>query len=216
MTTHLTETQLNDCADGVPVDSAAAAHLRDCDECRAAVARIRTLTAGLAALPRLGEPGRDLWPEVAALTVDERPGVIRLPAASLRRPAAVPHGWWRAAAAVLLFAAGAGVGRATGGAPADPAPPAVPTYAAGPRDAAARVQRAGTEYVAAVASFAALGGTASEMELAQGRDAALAAMYGAAKELTRLSTADSSASQIYRTVSSTRQLSAAETPGVRF
>jgi|GEM_PF-2806925 len=209
MTMHPTEAELHDHADGLLPEADAArmdAHLAECGECAAFVARVHSLAAALSALPRAGDPARDLWPEVAARTTDAPEGVIPFPAAAARarrgpsRPVVL-----RRAAAVLLFAGGVGVGRVTGARP-EPAPGPVffAERPASPMEAAARVQRAGTEYVAAVAAFASFTGSADERDMAQGREAAFAAMYGAAKELTRVPARDSSATEIYRTVSGTR------------
>ncbi|HEX8693981.1 MAG TPA: zf-HC2 domain-containing protein [Longimicrobium sp.] len=221
MNEHYGEATLHDYADGTlpPGDEAAvAAHLATCGECRGRVERVRALTAALGALPRRAEPACDLWPGVEARTVEPDRRVIPFPAAvaPFHRRSAPSAAWQRAAAAVLLFVGGVGIGRTTTAAAGpDPALPAETPATA--MEAAARVQRAGTEYVAAVAAFAALTGQAEPAELAQGREAALAAMYGAAKELTRLPSRDSSASTIYRTVSSTRHLANVETaPDVRF
>ncbi len=208
MTMHPTEAELHDHADGLLPEADAdrmEAHLAECDECAAFSARVGSLAAALSALPRAGDPARDLWPGVAARTVDAPEGVIPFPTAAARakrEPSRVVV-LRRAAAAVLLFVGGVGVGRVTG-VRVEPAPVAVAEQPATPMEAAARVQRAGTEYVAAVAAFASLTGYASEGEMMQGRDAAFAAMYGAAKELTRLPAPDSSATEIYRTVSGTR------------
>jgi anti-sigma factor RsiW len=210
MTMHPTEAELHDHADGLLPEADAArmeAHLAECGECAAFSARVRSLAAALSALPRAGDPARDLWPAVAARTVEAPEGVIPFPtaAARARRDPSRVVVLQRAAAAVLLFAGGVGVGRVTGTrAEPAPAPIAAVGQPASPMEAAARVQRAGTEYVAAVAAFASLTGTANEGEMMQGRDAAFAAMYGAAKELTRLPAPDSSATEIYRTVSGTR------------
>jgi len=202
MTMHPTEAELHDHADGLLEDGDAArmeAHLAACGECAAFSARVRSLAAALSALPRAGDPARDLWPEVAERTVDAPRGVIPFPtaAARARRAPSRTAALQRAAAAALLFIGGVGVGRVTG-ARAEPEQPATAM------EAAARVQRAGTEYVAAVAAFTSFTHSASQGEMAQGRDAAFAAMYGAAKELTRLPAPDSSATEIYRTVSGTR------------
>ncbi|HEU4453571.1 MAG TPA: zf-HC2 domain-containing protein [Longimicrobium sp.] len=214
---HPTEAELHDHADGLLSDGDAAwmdGHLAECGECAAQAARIHSLAAALSALPRAGEPARDLWPAVAQRTVDAPDRVIPFPAAArLRRSPSSSVALQRAAAAVLLFVGGVGVGRVTR-APAEPATTiAVAEQPATPMEAAAQVQRAGTEYVAAVAAFASLTDSASEGERAQGREAAFAAMYGAAKELTRVPARDSSATAIYRTVSGTRHLVAAETRG---
>jgi anti-sigma factor RsiW len=210
MTMHPTEAELHDHADRLLPEADAArmdAHLAECDECASFVARAHSLAAALSALPRAGDPARDLWADIEARTTDVPEGVIPFPspAARVRREPSRSVVLQRAAAAVLLFVGGVGVGRVTG-TRAEPAPQpiAAAEQPATPMEAAARVQRAGTEYVAAVAAFTSFSGSASEREMMQGRDAAFAAMYGAAKELTRVPARDSSATEIYRTVSGTR------------
>ncbi len=42
------------------------AHLAECAECRAAIAELRSLSASATGLPKSIEPGRDLWPAIAA------------------------------------------------------------------------------------------------------------------------------------------------------
>src|SRR5439155_1687800 len=58
------ETTLNEYADGMLAARARAtveAHLAGCAGCRTAVAELRALVAGAAALPKAVEPSRDLW-----------------------------------------------------------------------------------------------------------------------------------------------------------
>ena len=71
-------------------------HLAECAACRTAVAELRALVAGAAALPNRIEPGRDLW-----ATIDAR--IVQ------RATYNVQRAFWRgalAAAAVLVIALG--------------------------------------------------------------------------------------------------------------
>jgi hypothetical protein len=105
---HLTETQINDYADGIVSDDVAA-HIAACAECAADVGRMRALLQDMAALPLSIAPERDLragiWQQIDASTeVDE---VARKRTQS---PMRSPRGTlWAAryrlaAAAVLLIA----------------------------------------------------------------------------------------------------------------
>jgi len=121
-------------------------------------------------LPREAAAGDDGWQGVRE-RID--PGG---PRGLWSRPA-----WLRAAAAVALFAAG-GLGgffiahsREDARAPASRFDEALAL--------AAEVQRTGTEYVAALAAFAAVVDSLSADVRAQGRDAAIATLFGAANEL---------------------------------
>jgi hypothetical protein len=65
--------QLHDAVDGLLSAEQTAdldAHLRACAECRRERERIETLRRAAAALPRELPPARDLWPAIAARTVD--------------------------------------------------------------------------------------------------------------------------------------------------
>jgi hypothetical protein len=137
-------------------------------------------------LPREALPARDLWPEIEAQLT--RPAPARRPPALLRL-----------AAALLLFASGVAVGHVWGRSASEP--PAVAPVV-GPLAPATEVQRAGTEYVAALAALRRE--PRAEVRV-QGREAAFAALFGAAHELTRLTPEDDAASQVLRTVSQARQ-----------
>ena len=91
------ETTLNEYVDGMLAARARAtveAHLAGCAGCRTAVAELRALVAGAAALPKTVEPSRDLWATIEARIVQ-------------RATWNVQRVWWRgalAAAAVLVIA----------------------------------------------------------------------------------------------------------------
>lgn len=211
MTMHLSQDDLHDYAGGElsPEGMArAAAHLDVCDHCRAAAEPLIALTARLAALPRAGDPADDLWPALQArLMAAGRPAqvpvtrVISLDAHRKRRimPAWAAH----AAAAAVVFTLGFGGGRLSGTGDAVTVLAAADTVATA-MDAAIRVQRAGTEYVAAVAQFVAFSRGRDSLSVAQGREATIAACYGASRELTRLRNDDTSAMNLFRTAATTR------------
>jgi hypothetical protein len=82
-----------------------------------------------------------------------------------------------------------------------PATPSI-AQAEGPLAPAVEVQRAGTEYVAALAALRRE--TRAEVR-GQGREAALATLFGAAHELTRLTPEDAATSQVLTSVSRARE-----------
>ena len=125
------------------------------------------LVERLGALPREAGSGTDGWPAVRARI---SPGGGR-------------SRWIRAAAATLIFAAG-GLGGFLIGDRGGEAGPSTSIDQA--LTLAAEVQRTGTEYVAALAAFAAVVDSISADVRAQGRDAAIATLFGAAHELVAI------------------------------
>ena len=144
------------------------------------------LTRSLGSLPKEAAPARDLWPAIAAR-------IAAGPAAPVRRPPLL-----RLAATVLLFVSGVAVGHVWGRSSAADAP-----ATRHPLAAAEEVQRAGTEYVAALAALR--GETRSEVRT-QGREAAFSTLYGAAHELSRLSPGNPAARQILTSASRARYM----------
>lgn len=142
---------------------------------------------GIDQLPREAAPDRDLWPEIQAR-------LTALPVPVRRRSPLL----LRLAAALLLFAGGVAVGHLWGRSSVEP-PAAV--QADSPLAPATEVQRAGTEYVAALA---ALRQEPRAEVRGQGREAAFAAMFGAAHELARLTPEDDTESEILSAVSEVR------------
>jgi len=214
MTMHLTDEELNDYAGGELEPErmeAAAAHLDACADCRARAEPLIALTARLAALPRRAEPAADGWgalharlrAEEAAVAAPVRVAKV-IPLDSRRRLAFAD--WMpRAAAAAVLLGIGFGGGRLSSSArPAEAMLVAADTVATA-MDAAILVQRAGSEYVAAVAQFVAASRGGDSLVAAQGREATIAACYGATRELTRLRADDSSAVELFRTAAHTRE-----------
>lgn len=158
------------------------------------------LAARLGNLSREAEPARDLWPGIEARIAG--PATAPRP----RRSAAT---LLRLAAAVLIFVAGVAVGRVWDRSESAAAPPAVHD----PLSSASEVQRAGTEYVAAVA---ALRGEPRAEVRDQGREAALSTLVGAAHEIARMSPENESASQLLSTASRARQAAGQTGRAIRF
>ena len=211
MTMHLSEDDLHDYAGGElsPERMAGAAlHLEACAACRAAAEPLIALTARLAALPCAAETADDLWPALQArLAAEERPAqvpVTRVISLDERRKRRMVPAWAaHAAAAAVVFTLGFSGGRLSGTGEATAVLAAADTVATA-MDAAIRVQRAGTEYVAAVAQFVDFAHERDSLSVAQGREATIAACYGASRELTRLRNDDTSAVNLFRTAATTR------------
>jgi anti-sigma factor RsiW len=232
MTMHISDDDLHDYAGGeLPLDAmdTVALHLDDCADCRARAEPLLALTARLSALPRLATPAADGWGALHARLVAEEAAsapaavpvtkVVSLDAHRRRRPLAawVPQ----AAAAALLLGIGFGGGRLSGAPNSREAILVAADTVATAMTAAIRVQRAGSDYVAAVAHLVAATHGRDSLVAAQGREAAISACYGATRELTRLRDGDSSAVQLYRTASVTRNgptppPETAARPGVMF
>ena len=222
MTMHISDDDLHDYAGGeLPLQAmdAVSAHLEDCADCRARAEPLLALTARLSALPRVANPAADGWCALHARLVAEEVAsappavavgkVISLDAHRSRRAslsAWVPQ----AAAAALLLGIGFGGGRLSGAPNSREAMLVAADTVATAMAAAVRVQRAGTEYVAAVANFVAASRGGDSLMAAQGREATIAACYGASRELTRLRDDDSSAVQLFRMASVTRHGPASE------
>lgn len=195
MSRHLTIEEILDLlVPGAEPNAETEAHLEECDECRSRVEIQRPLQERLNALPREAEPPRDLWPAVRERVAAE-PARNAVHRGALGR--AVVRPWrvaaLRAAAAVAVFVLGVAVGRATDGSGTGRSR----SVADGdPLRAAAVVQRAGTDYVAAVARFRSIAGDRPTPLAEQAREAALSAVHGAAYELTRLRPGDPTARDI--------------------
>ena len=93
------EATLNEYVDGTLATrdrASVEAHLAECSGCRTALAELRALVAGAAALPKTVEPSRDLWATI-------EPRIVQRATWNVQRV------WWRgalAAAAVLVIALG--------------------------------------------------------------------------------------------------------------
>lgn len=212
MTMHISDDDLHDYAGG-ELDPGAmdrvAAHLDGCADCRARAEPLLALTARLAALPRLAAPAGDGWCALHARLVREE-AAAAVPVAKVmsldahRRRSALPAWVPQAAAAALLLGMGFGGGRLSAAPNGRDALLVAADTVATAMQAAVLVQRAGTEYVAAVAQFVASTRGGDSLAAAQGREATIAACYGATRELTRLRGDDSSAVRLFRTASVTR------------
>jgi hypothetical protein len=138
-------------------------------------------------LPREADPGRDLWPGIAAEIAGDAWGAGGSGAAPPgtrvgRGPGRFGGGRWvQAAAAVAIFALG-GIGGWAVTRPSDPPEASIDQALA----LAAEVQRTGSEYVAALAAFVSVVDSLSGDVRSQGRDAAIATLYGASRELVAL------------------------------
>ena len=141
----------------------------------------------LGELPVEADPVNDMWPRIEA----------RLSSGS---------SWYRmnmfmqVAAASVIFAVGLGTGLAVGLTRSQP----VATPPVHAMNLAAEVQRAGTQYVTALAAFAAVVDSLSEDVRIQGREAAIAALLGAAEEWGTLRGTDPADNELFKTVSSER------------
>ncbi|HEU0299691.1 MAG TPA: zf-HC2 domain-containing protein [Longimicrobium sp.] len=207
MTTHPSDDDLHDFAGGELAPrrrDEVAAHLEACAPCRAAARPLLALTARLAALPAAAEPAADPWPALHGRIAAE-PGEARVPVAKVvslaeRRPRRALPAWaGRAAAAAVLLTVGFGGGRLSGTSDAGDAVLLAADTVATAVEAAARVDLAGTAYVAAVAQWVSAASGRDSVQTADGRAATIEACYGASRELTRLRTDDSSAVRLFRT-----------------
>lgn len=184
---HLTELQVYEIAAGEAVGTAVAGHAAACASCGTRVEDTRRLLAAIGSLDAgLAPPSR------LELELERR---IRTDGATRRR--ARLRTLLGVAAAIVCFAAGAlshGLWTSGRDRPGSPMPDA-PTRALA-------IQRAGTEYVAAIASLANESDRVSGEDVRAGREVAFAAMSGAAYELRRLSgpDPDSETSEIRRLV----------------
>jgi hypothetical protein len=133
-------------------------------------ADLESIIERLRELPHEARTSEDGWPAVRE----------RIEPRGLRAVTAGPS-WLRAAAAVVLFAAGGLGGFFIARADGDAGMSASRFDEA--LALAAEVQRTGTEYVAALAAFAAVVDSMSADVRVQGRDAAIATLFGAANEL---------------------------------
>jgi hypothetical protein len=141
----------------------------------------------LAQLPVEADPVNDLWPGIETHVHQPRS--------------------WRGtnmfiqlAAASVIFAVGLGTGLAFG---FTRTPPAAPQSVRA-MNLAAEVQRTGTQYVTALAAFAAVVDSLSEDVRIQGRDAAISALLAAAEEWGTLRGTPPGDNELFKTVSNER------------
>ncbi len=190
---HLTELEIHETALAGEARHDRAHHVTRCAGCAVAVEETRRLLASLEALgPEVEVPGE----------LDDRLmrriGVSSSDATKPRTNVGkISVGSWllRAAAALILFGSGVAAHALWSG-PGVPTSPAV-TEAPTPGPALA-LQRAGTEYVAAIARLVADSSRLPEAELRRGREVAIATMSGAAFELRLLTNESEEAAEIHR------------------
>jgi hypothetical protein len=103
---HLTLEDLARLVDQAP-DPVEERHLSECESCRKEVAALRAQTESLGALPDLRPPAGD-WEALEARLAGE--GLIRTSGLARGRPRWWASGWMQAAAAIVLFLGGTGVG----------------------------------------------------------------------------------------------------------
>ncbi len=141
----------------------------------------------LAQLPVDADPVNDLWPGIETHVHQ-------------------PQSWHgsntlvQLAAASVIFAVGLGTGLAFG---FTRTPPAAPQSVRA-MNLAAEVQRTGTQYVTALAAFAAVVDSLSEDVRIQGREAAITALLAAAQEWGTLRGTPPGENELFKTVSNER------------
>ncbi|MGD8495378.1 MAG: hypothetical protein PVF05_04250 [Gemmatimonadales bacterium] len=183
---HLTDLQVYELASEEAVDPAVAAHAASCAACGANLRQTRDLLGAIARTTPGLEPRGELGLELQRRIRADR---HRPFAARVRVLAGT-------AAAVICFVAGVATHALWTGPETRSASSPVPDA---PTPALA-IQRAGTEYVAAIANLADdVAGLTTE-DVRTGREVALAAMSGAAFELRRLGDPNPETSEIRRLV----------------
>ncbi len=143
----------------------------------------------LAQLPVEADPVNDLWPGIE--THVHRPRLWR-----------GTNPFVQLAAASVIFAVGLGTGVAFGFTRTTPAAP----QPASAINLAAEVQRTGTQYVTALAAFAAVVDSLSDDVRIQGREAAITALLAAAQEWGTLRGTPPGENELFKTVSNERDL----------
>lgn len=199
------------------------AHLAGCVACADELRRLRAVAKALQSLEGSTAPESDLWPVIAA-RLQVRPRGVTSGSSAMPPP---PRLSFRltlpqlGAAALALVILGAGVGRWILPRPVAPvamSQDAPDTRSAGPQDSgpwhrAVEVQRAGSDYVGAVAALR-RNVPLDSPTAQQGREAAVAALLGAATELNRMSPADPSMQGVLRSVSAARALASGGAAGL--
>jgi hypothetical protein len=154
----------------------------------------------LDALPRETDPGQLLEERtVRALRENGLLGASRASGTAVAQPAHSPaHGrpWWRSAAAIAagiaLFAGGMSIGQMLGSRQTAEAFQTV--FEEGDVRLASQVQRAGSEYVAALEALADFDGVAADS--GQALEVALTALWAASNEIVRMAPDDPLAARI--------------------
>jgi len=129
-----------------------ARHLATCEACAVELAALKAQTESLAALPEILPPVGD-WEVLRAQLRSE--GLVRDPGLFQRLGLTRTPAWMPAAAAIVLFLGGAGVGAAltSRGSASDALSIDAPLAAVSMEDAASAVRAAEQEYVTAVSRY---------------------------------------------------------------
>jgi len=191
---HLNAEVLARLVDQAP-EAAEAEHLRTCLVCTSQLQAMRQQTEQLASLPELLPPLGD-WEVLEAQLRSE--GLVRDPGIFRRMGLAHTPSWMRAAAALVLFLSGAGVGAgftsiAPGSAKAGGTPQVAFASAETVEDAASAVQVAEQGYVNALTRYRQLlAGDGPDPSMADqaGRMAALEYLFAATQAAVRQAPAD--------------------------
>jgi hypothetical protein len=156
------------------------------------------LVAMAQSLPREHEPSRLL--EERTVSALRTRGILHT-----RRQTRINSGWLAGgvAASIALFAMGVAVGQWLGTRHTAAVVSAVQQNDA--QQAAAQVQRAGSEYVSALQAMAKFTDPTNPQVAPQGREVALTALYAAANEMVRLAPNDPVAAEILRGFQRARQ-----------
>lgn len=205
MTDHLSDLEIYEIAADGTVEPAVIAHASSCAICADEVAAMRQVLGAVERLQPSVEPPADIEHRLAR-RIDEMS-----PRWQVRghRPTRSSRWLVGAAAAVVCFAAGVAAHAAW--VPARQGPPAAADGPPAETPAALDLQRAGTDYVAAIAVMVADSSRLSSEDLRTGREVALAAMSGATSELRLLHSGTSSVEELYRVVERARLDAAAGT-----
>lgn len=195
---HLTELEVYEAALEPEVSGDPAAHIVGCARCAAAVEETRGLLASVESFgPESRVPGELEGLLMRRIRMASDRTIPGSPPAGPR----VRHWLLRVAAAVILFASGIATHLLWSG--SEMPGTAIEATESTPGPALA-LQRAGTEYVAAIARFVADSGQLSEAERRRGREVAFAAMSGAAFELRLLSNESVEATEMHRLANQAR------------
>lgn len=205
MTDHLTQLEVYEIAADGTADPSATAHSSTCATCAGKIATMRQVLDAVERIEPAIEPPADVERRLAQ-RIDGLSPRWRVPG---YRPSRSSRWLSGAAAAVVCFAAGVATHAAL--VPAREGPPAAAEGPVAETPPALDVQRAGTDYVAAIALMVADSSRLSSEDLRTGREVALAAMSGAASELRLLHGGESSVEELHRVVERARLDAAAGT-----
>lgn len=166
-----------------------ARHLARCDACADELTALREQTEQLGTLPELMPPGGD-WTVLEARLRSE--GLMEDRGLMDRLGLARTPTWMRAAAAVLLFMSGTGVGAAlaSGGGLDAEGPTSVAADAATVQDAASAVRMAERQYMDALVRYQSMTGQGVPEERMADRFAALEYLVAAGQAAVRQAPAD--------------------------